>query len=111
MFIQVYHTYLFFKGPILYSTSGIIEKFYAVKILSSKSFRTKLRNAILACQNEGDRTEWQTDNFVFSKYKGFQSSAPRHETFKKFLFDFENLGSLKINKNRQKLKSKIFKIK
>ena len=83
--LQVYNTLtyrnsLFFKGPMLYCTSGIIENLNTDKIYSMKSFKTKVRNVILSCQNEGVSNEWQPDNFVLGKFKGLRSSTSRNET-------------------------------
>ena len=74
----VYRTSLFFKGPLLYSTSGIIQALDTINI-SLKSFRKNVRNKILAFQNEGDKNEWQPDNFVLNRISGLRSSTTRSE--------------------------------
>ena len=78
---SVYRNSLFFKGPLLYSTAGIIDASDTAKF-SIKLVRTKVRNKIIACQGEGDSTEWQQDNFVLTKIIGLRSSASRNEIVK-----------------------------
>ena len=70
----------FFKGPMLYSTSGIRECLGNNVFLTIKSFKIKLRNIILNWQSEGDKTKWKPDNFVLSKFNGLRSSASINTT-------------------------------
>ena len=71
----IYRNSLFFKGPMLYSTSGIIESTDTVKIVTLKSFKQNVRSKILGWQNDGDKDEWRPDNFVLSKFCGLRSSS------------------------------------
>ena len=77
---SIYRNSLFFKGPMLYSTSGIRESLENNVFFTIKSFKIKLRNIILNWQSEGDKTEWKPDNFVLSKFNGLRSSASRNTT-------------------------------
>ena len=82
IWLQAYNTItfrnsLFFKGPMLYSTTGIIDNVEKSKITSLKLFRNKVRSAILGCQNEGEGSEWEIDNFVSSKIKGLRTITNR----------------------------------
>ena len=77
---SVYRNSLFFKAPMLYSTSGIIENFYHDSFITLTVFRAKVKAIILDNQTEGDRDEWEIDNFVLNKIKGLRSSTARNTT-------------------------------
>ena len=83
--LQKYNTFLFrnsifFKGPMLYSTSGILENLDPGTFVSLRIFRSRVKNAILENQNEGVSDDWLADNFVLNKIKGLRSSLPRKKT-------------------------------
>ena len=75
----VYRTSVFFKGPMLYTTSGIIAELDTNNSSYIKSFRSKTRAKILYCQNKGDKDEWLSDNFVLNKINGLRLSTSRNE--------------------------------
>ena len=75
---SIYRNSLFFKGPMLYSTSGILEGLENNVFFTIKSFKIKIINIILNWQSEEDKTEWKPDNFVLSKFNGLRSSASRN---------------------------------
>ena len=75
---SVYRTSLFFKGPMLYSTSGLIEASNNA-VVYYKSFKNNVRKRILAFQNEWDKDEWQPNNFVLGKFSGLWASTSRNE--------------------------------
>ena len=74
-----YRNSLFFKGPMLYSIAGIIDRIDMSKIINLKYFKTKVKNLIFDCQNEGEGSEWEIDNFVLSKIKGLRSLSNRRK--------------------------------
>ena len=63
---------------MLYSTSGIIEASNKADVYY-KSFKNNVRKIILAFQNEGDKDEWQPDNFVLGIFSGLRASTSRNE--------------------------------
>ena len=64
---------------MLYSTAGIIDHIDMSKIINLKYFKTKVKNLIFDCQNEGEGSEWEIDNFVLSKIKGLRSLSNRRK--------------------------------
>ena len=90
--LQTYNTFLYrssfyFKGPMLYCTSGIIENLNPDAFISLKKIRTKIRNSILEIQNEGGEDEWRPENFVLNNVKGLRSSMLRN-TFARYTIFF-----------------------
>ena len=71
----IYRNSLFFKGPMLFATTGVMENLESLNFITLNSFRTYIRNKILNYQKEGDENEWESDNFVLYKLKGLRSSC------------------------------------
>ena len=80
----LYSSSLFFKGPLLYCTSGIIENLQQDAFIFPKRFKSKIRCIILEKQKEGDEDEWQFENSVLYHVKGLRATTLRNDNYKSY---------------------------
>ena len=70
-----YRNSLFFKGPLLYSTTNFVEHSDIKRTTTPNIFKNKLKKVILDCQGEGETIEWEVDNFALYKCKGLRAGS------------------------------------
>ena len=66
---------LFFKGPLLYSTTNFVENSDIKRTTTPNIFKNKVKKVILECQGEGETIEWEVDNFAVYKCKGLRAGS------------------------------------
>ena len=75
-----YRNSLFFRGPLLYSTTNVFDNI-DLKILSTPNlFKNKVRKSIFDYQRVGEISEWETHNFVLYTYKGLRAGSTKRHT-------------------------------
>ena len=67
-----YRNSLFFKGPLLYSTTNFVEN---SDIKRTTIFKNKVKKVIFDCQGEGETIEWEVDNFALYKFKRLRAGS------------------------------------
>ena len=70
-----YRNSLFFKGPLLYSTTNFVEHSDIKRTTTPNIFKNKVKKVILDCQGEGETIEWEVDNFALYKCKGLRAGS------------------------------------
>ena len=70
-----YRNSLFFKGPLLYSTTNFVEHYDIKRTTTPNIFKNKVKKVILDCQGEGETIEWEVDNFALYKCKGLRAGS------------------------------------
>ena len=65
---------LFFKGPLLLSTSNINENLPLASFKTIKAYKANVKQAVLTFQSSGDTYEWQNDNFPLYNIEGLRKS-------------------------------------
>ena len=70
-----YRNSLFFKGPLLYSTTNFVEHSDIKRTTTPNIFKNKVKKVILDCQGEGETIEWEVDNFASYKCKGLRAGS------------------------------------
>ena len=61
---NTYRNSLFFKGPLLYSTTNVLENIDSKVHSTLNVFKNKVRKSIFNYQRVGEISEWEADNFV-----------------------------------------------
>ena len=69
-----YRNSLFFKGPLLLSTSNINENLPLASFKTIKAYKANVKQALLTIQSSGDTYEWQNDNFPLYNIEGLRKS-------------------------------------
>ena len=69
-----YRSSIFFKGPLLFAGSELNENLPKVSSLNIKTYRAKLKLALLKLQGSGEPCEWQNSNFPLYNVAGLRKS-------------------------------------
>ena len=73
----IYRNSLFFRGPLLFSTTNVLDNI-DLKILSTPNlFKNKVKKSIFDYQKVGKSSEWETDNFVLYNYRGLRAGSTK----------------------------------
>ena len=109
-----YRNSLFFKRPLLYSTTNFVEHSDIKRTSTPNIFKKKVKKVILDCQGEGETIEWEVDNFALYKCKGLQragSNKRNKETvrYAQFFLNKTNYSTT-AEKTCKTVKARIYKI-
>ena len=75
-----YCSSVFYKGPLLFAGSEINENLPPVSSLNIKTYRAKLKVALLNLQSSGVPCEWQNENFPLYNIKGLRKSEATYRS-------------------------------
>ena len=78
---NTYRKSVFFKGPLIYINSETIQCLTAGSTLSINSYKNNVKRGLLKLQSEGDKVEWQPDNFLLYNIRGLRNSQRLNNLF------------------------------
>ena len=76
---HVYNKFVFFKGPLMFVTSMIIESLSPESYVTLKKYKKNIKETLLVKQTSGSIDEWQNDNFVLYNINGLRRSRSQNE--------------------------------
>ena len=71
---HIYHTLIFFKGPLLSIIPSLADLTTPTGLLKIEAYTAEVRAALMLMQHAGDINEWQPENFTICYIPGIRLS-------------------------------------